>query len=96
MFRLSVYCCAAIVGVVRSLQVEDDPAATAAAGHLARPEARAETASWAHAMTHTRADSAAQSQSTTQDGHVCEDTRFGPSNKKTSMLRRVGGGSTLE
>ena len=61
MFR-SFFCCATIVAVVNSLQMEDPAAAAATAEHLARPEAHAETASWAlaasHTDSHSRSDSA--------------------------------------
>ena len=63
MFR-SFFCCATIVAVVNSLQMEDPAAAaiaTAAAEHLARPQAHAETASWAHAASHTDSQSRSDS-----------------------------------
>ena len=93
MFR-SVYCCATIVAVVNSLQMEDPAAtATAAAEHLARPEARAETASWAHSASHSdsdsRSDSAAWSQSSSENAQkqACEAVGFGlTANKPGGMF----------
>ena len=88
MFR-SVFCCAALLSLVSSLQIEDP--ATAAAGHLA------ETASWAQAAT--RSDSGAQSQSSCSElseqekKKACDDVGFGDTTARQGMM---GMGGTLE